>query len=108
MRLPFFLPILAALIPGSALACSAIQDDAERLACFDATYAEVRMIRCTDMFGTANCEVTSPSPMGLVSCTAFDAAGAVIARASGFGASGVLFPDLSASAIASLDCEPSG
>lgn len=93
------------LVPAVSFACSDTANDAERLSCYDEKYRAVQMIRCTDVAGTALCEVTSPSAENLVSCTAFDTAATPIARGVGMAGSGILFSELDASKIASLDCE---
>lgn len=91
--------------PSAALACSNIADDAERLACYDARYSAVTMIRCVDLFGHASCEVLSPEPGDLVSCVAFNGAGEPIARGMGTGGSGVVLNGLDASNVDHMDCE---
>ena len=93
------------LVPGAATACSAIADDAERLACYDGQYRDVKLIRCTDAMGTAICEVLSPSADNMVSCVAMDKEGKPIARGVGASGGGGMFSELDAALIAGLDCQ---
>lgn len=95
---------IAALTGSAAIACSAIEDDAERLACYDAAHAEVSLIRCTDLAGSAKCDILTPSPGDLLSCTIYDAAGKPIARESAFGGSGLIIREMEAAQIDHVDC----
>lgn len=99
---------LVAVAPDMASACSAIADDAERLACYDGQYRDVKLIRCTDIFGDANCEVLTPAANDMVSCVAMDKDRQVMARSVGVSGAGVTFLGLDAGQIASLDCQIMG
>lgn len=97
-----------ALAAGRAFACSAISDDAERLACYDQRYSQVELIRCRSLLENAVCEVLSPGTRDRLSCVAFNADNEVLARARGLADSGVLFDGIAADDIVHLDCEATG
>lgn len=88
----------------TAQACSSIENDGDRLSCYDSRYRTIELIRCTDLLGTALCEVLTPSASDLISCVAYSAEGKPLGRAAGFGSAGVHFNDLDAANIDHLDC----
>lgn len=95
---------IVAMTGSAAVACSAVEDDAARLACYDDAHADVSLIRCTDIGGTAKCDILTPSPSDLLSCTIYGADGKPIARESAFGGSGLIIRDMAASDIDHIDC----
>lgn len=92
----------------AALSCSAISDDAERLACFDQRYSDVSLIRCTQGGRHGSCDLLTPSPDTRASCTVFNADGEPIARSRASGNTGLILMDLDVSNVASVDCEITG
>ncbi|WP_277022265.1 hypothetical protein [Paracoccus hibiscisoli] len=92
----------------AALSCSAISDDAARLACFDQRYSAVSLIRCTQAGSHASCDLLTPSPDTRASCVVFDAEGEPIARNSASGSIGLPLMNVDAGLIASVDCEITG
>lgn len=96
-------------ITGSAAAaCSAVEDDAARLACYDARYSDVSLIRCTQAGRHASCDLLTPSADTFASCVVFDASGEPIARNTASGTSGLPLMDMDADSVASIDCEITG
>lgn len=97
--------VLALIAPSAALACSTIAAADDRLACYDAQFSSVNMIRCRGVGGQALCEVTAPSPDANVSCVAFDANNEPLGRGWGRAGSAILISDLEAEKIERLDCQ---
>lgn len=64
----------------------------------------VLFLRCTDMFGVANCEVILPDVDAMYSCIAFDGSGKPIAQVPTFGDGMALFPELDAELVSTIKC----
>ena len=64
---------------------------------------DVLFLRCTDMYGVANCEAIFPTLDEVYRCIAFDVAGKSLAVASAIGGM-LVYPDLDASLIADVKC----
>lgn len=101
----FALAAFAFALPSAALACSTITDDAQRLDCYDARFGEIKLIRCIDRYGSADCEILTPGANDMVSCVAYDASNNPVAKSAAFGAAGLILDDIDASTIDHVDCE---
>lgn len=104
MRLLYCAAFILAF-PAVSLACSDIQDDAERLSCYDARFNDIELIRCINLRGSAECEIITPGVNDMVSCTAFDADRNPVAKSSAFGAAGLTLPNIDAGIISHVECE---